>query len=94
MAAAVTDGPPELFAVRNALYLGNYTTALNKAQQQTGAATSNVDLKVQKDALMYRAHVGLGDYETVLSEISSDEDTHVSLRVSRQYSIARYRERE
>jgi len=81
--AAVTDGPPELFAVRNALYLGNYSTALNKAQQ-TGAVSSSSDLKIQKDALMYRAYIGLGEYETVLNQIDSEDDsTHVSLKAVR-----------
>jgi coatomer protein complex subunit epsilon len=73
----VIDGPPELFAVRNALYLGNYTMSLGKAQQTN---VSN-DLKTQKDVLMYRAHIGLGDFDIVINEIKDNKETHVSLRV-------------
>lgn len=77
----VIDGPPELFAVRNALYLGNYTVSLSKAQQ------TNVgdDLKTQKDVLMYRAHIGLGNFDVAINEIKDNKETCASLRVCYTY---------
>jgi biopolymer transport protein ExbD len=77
MATHVTDGPSELFSIRNALYLGNYSAVVQKASQQISSA----DIKPQRDALLYRAHIALGDYDLVLSQVQDNDSTSVALRV-------------
>ena len=78
MATIGLDGPAELFPIRNGLYLGNYAVALAKAQQIN---VSSPDLKVQRDALMHRANIGLGELDTVISQVSDSDDTPATLRV-------------
>lgn len=57
--------------------------SLSKAQQTN---VSN-DLKTQKDVLMYRAHIGLGDFDIVINEIKDNKETHVSLRAVRLLAL-------
>ncbi len=82
--SSTSDGPSELFPIRNHLYLGNYSSAIEKAQQMSSSgsgATENQTLKNQRDALMYRAYIGLGELDTVIAQIKDSEATPAILRV-------------
>jgi coatomer protein complex subunit epsilon len=79
--AGITDGSPELFPVRNSLYLGDYGSAISKAN---GINVSNdPDKRIEQDSLVYRAHIGLGQYDLVLNDIKDGKETPVSLRAVR-----------
>jgi coatomer subunit epsilon len=78
----MADGD-ELFSLRNAYYLGNYTEALQEAQ----AARVSGDLKVERDVFVYRSHIMSGNYNIAIEELDSP-----SLPVSLQilYTLALY----
>jgi len=78
----VSDGAPELMSVRNALYLGNYNVCLSKIAQ-TSINENNTDVKLERDVLSYRAHIGLGQYDLVLQQIKESESVAVALRAVR-----------
>jgi len=78
----VTDGPPELFSIRNALYLGNYSTVVSKASQ----AITSADIKPQRDVLLYRAQIALGEYDQVVSQIQDNDSTSIALRAVRYFA--------
>lgn len=72
------NGSPELFTVRNALILGNFGSCISNAAE---AKITNDEVKIERDILLYRAHIGLGQYELVLSEIKNEKETPIGLRV-------------
>ncbi|KAL0481130.1 coatomer subunit epsilon [Acrasis kona] len=74
-----TDGSTELFPVRNPLYLGDYGRALSKGNTIT---VSN-DKRVEQDTLMYRAHIGLGQYDLVISAVEDKPSTPMPLQAVR-----------
>lgn len=79
--AGVTDGSQELFPVRNSLYLGDYGRALSKAN--TTNIGNDPDKRIELDTLVYRSHIGLGQYDLVLGDIKDKKDTPVALRAVR-----------
>jgi len=60
------QGPDQLFEIRNAFYLGNFNQCINEAQK---SKVSALDLKLEKDILMYRAYVAQKKYGVVLDDI-------------------------
>lgn len=60
----------ELYTLRNAFFLGNYQEAL--AEADTIPRPKNDALRLEKDVLVYRSHIGLGDTRKVISEIRDD----------------------
>ncbi|KAF0972432.1 hypothetical protein FDP41_009335 [Naegleria fowleri] len=74
-----TDGFPELLAVRNALYLGNYSVCMSKIAQ-TKINESNAEMKMERDVLSFRAHIGLGQYDLVLQQIKESDNLAIPLR--------------
>lgn len=91
----MTDGFPELLDIRNALYLGNYGLAVSRAATLQLQQESNADAMAQKemerDILMYRAQIGLGQHDLVVSEIAkrvgNDDESPVALRAVRQLAL-------
>jgi coatomer protein complex subunit epsilon len=79
--AGITDGSPELFPVRNALYLGDYGSAISKSNMVNFG--KDPEKRIEQDALVYRAHIGLGQYDLVLGDIKDRNDTPISLRAVR-----------
>jgi coatomer protein complex subunit epsilon len=71
-----SEGASELFLVRNNLYLGNYSQCISMASEIKLAEQHHNE----RDILLYRANIGLGQYEYVLSEIKDDKKTSVGLR--------------
>eukprot|EP01080_Neovahlkampfia_damariscottae_P010564 gene10564-3083_t len=71
------EGSPELFSVRNNLYFGNYSNCLSIGSE---LELKTPELKVERDILLYRANIGLGQYELVLNEIDDSKDTPYGLR--------------
>jgi coatomer subunit epsilon len=74
------DGSSELFSVRNNLYFGNYSTCISIGSELEFKST---DLKLERDILLYRANIGLGQYELVLNEIQDSKETPYGLRVKK-----------
>jgi coatomer protein complex subunit epsilon len=59
-----------LFPVRNNFYLGAFQAAINEASDLTeGLSPGEED---ERDCLVYRSYIGMGQYDLVLSEISDD----------------------
>ncbi|EFC49212.1 predicted protein [Naegleria gruberi] len=73
------DGFPELLSVRNALFLGNHTVCLSKIAQ-TSINENNVDMKLERDVLSYRAHIGLGQHDLVLQQIKESDSLAIPLK--------------
>lgn len=62
-----------LFAVRNNFYLGAFQAAINEASDLTdGLSEQEVQ---ERDCLVYRSYIGMGQYDIVLSEISEDSSS-------------------
>ena len=72
------EGSPELFSVRNNLYFGNYSNCLSIGSE---LELKTPELKLERDILLYRANIGLGQYELVLNEIKDSKETPYGLRV-------------
>lgn len=77
-------GNAALLPIKNALYLGNYGVAISKAPQ---ISVSSEDA-VEKDVLVYRAHIGLQQYDIVLDEVKDSDQTPIALRAVR--ALAQY----
>ncbi|KAL9654580.1 hypothetical protein ABK040_006644 [Willaertia magna] len=75
------DGSLELMPARNALYLGNYNLCLSKIAQ-TSINENNQELKLERNLLLYRAHIGLTQYDIVLNEVDENEE-NISLKAIR-----------
>lgn len=59
-----------LFPVRNNFYLGAFQAAINEASDLTeGLSPAEED---ERDCLVYRSYIGMGQYDLVLSEIGDD----------------------
>jgi coatomer subunit epsilon len=74
------DGSSELFSVRNNLYFGNYSACISIGSELD---LKSSELKLERDILLYRANIGLGQYELVLNEIQDSKDTPYGLRVKK-----------
>lgn len=73
----------DLFDVRNNFYLGAFSSAIRE-----GEASSNTS--PEKSVFVYRSHIGLGDYETVIAEVADDAAPEVQgVRLLAQYLQAR-----
>mmetsp|Transcript_30813 Transcript_30813/g.79615 ORF Transcript_30813/g.79615 Transcript_30813/m.79615 type:complete len:290 (-) Transcript_30813:143-1012(-) len=62
-----------LFPVRNSFYLGAFQAAINEASDLTEGLSEAEEQ--ERDALVYRSYIGMGQYDLVLSEISDDAST-------------------
>ena len=79
------SGNQALLPLRNALFLGSYGTVVSRALQ-VNIDPSDDDYQsatIEKDSLIYRAHIGQQQYDIVLNEIEDSEHTHVALRAVR-----------
>jgi coatomer protein complex subunit epsilon len=59
-----------LFTLRNNFYLGSYQAAINAGSD---IQTNNSEQALEKDLLIYRCYIGLGEYQVVLDEISPSD---------------------
>jgi len=71
-----------LYKLRTNFLLQNYQAVVNDAIKTTA---NTPDLVVEKDVLVYRSYVGLGDYSVPLSEISASEPA--PLQVVKQLAL-------
>uniref|UniRef100_A0A7S1T9E3 Coatomer subunit epsilon n=1 Tax=Tetraselmis chuii TaxID=63592 RepID=A0A7S1T9E3_9CHLO len=62
-----------LFAVRNNFYLGAFQAAINEASDLTEGLSETEEQ--ERDALVYRSYIGMGQYDIVLAEISDNAAT-------------------
>jgi coatomer protein complex subunit epsilon len=67
------ETPDHLFPVRNNFYLGNYQAAVNAVM--SGVQTDNDAQSIERDVLLYRSYIALGNYGLVLAEIKHDAPT-------------------
>ncbi|XP_028406987.1 coatomer subunit epsilon-like [Dendronephthya gigantea] len=64
---ATNSDVDELFDIRNSFYLGSYQRCINEVQK---TQPSSQDLKIERDAFMFRAYCAQGKYGVVLDEIN------------------------
>lgn len=81
---ALPGGPDALFSVRNNFYLGAYQAAVYAAGETEGLLGGQEE---EKDCLVYRAYIALGQANLVLQEVP-ESDGPRSLRAVRL--LARY----
>ncbi|KAL4717388.1 hypothetical protein ACJJTC_017275 [Scirpophaga incertulas] len=72
----------ELFDVKTAFYVGNYQQAINEALSFNASSPM---LALQKDTLMYRAYIALGNYRLVLQELKSADPMLQPLKTLVEY---------
>eukprot|EP00658_Telonema_sp_P-2_P001163 TRINITY_DN10447_c0_g2_i1.p1 TRINITY_DN10447_c0_g2~~TRINITY_DN10447_c0_g2_i1.p1 ORF type:complete len:151 (-),score=43.38 TRINITY_DN10447_c0_g2_i1:176-628(-) len=60
----------ELFGIRNSLYVGNYQQVVNEASSFN--SRGDAALQEECDMLLYRAHIGLGNYFLVVQKVQDD----------------------
>jgi len=70
---AMADGPDHLFPVRNNFFLGNYQAAVNAVM--SGVTVDNDSQAIERDVLLYRSYIAMGNYGLVLAEIADDAPT-------------------
>eukprot|EP00286_Rhodomonas_abbreviata_P023472 CAMPEP_0181310304 /NCGR_PEP_ID=MMETSP1101-20121128/12514_1 /TAXON_ID=46948 /ORGANISM="Rhodomonas abbreviata, Strain Caron Lab Isolate" /LENGTH=296 /DNA_ID=CAMNT_0023416923 /DNA_START=130 /DNA_END=1020 /DNA_ORIENTATION=+ len=64
----------DLFSIKNEFYLGNYQGAINEAQSADLELSSPNDER-DRDVIVYRSYIALGQYDVVQSEIGEDAQT-------------------
>ena len=69
----MADGPDHLFPVRNNFFLGNYQAAVNAVM--SGVTVDNDSQAIERDVLLYRSYIAMGNYGLVLAEIADDAPT-------------------
>jgi len=61
----------DLFSIKNEFYLGNYQGAINEAQSGDLELSSPNDER-DRDIIVYRSYIALGQFDVVQSEIGDD----------------------
>ncbi|KAJ1476206.1 coatomer epsilon subunit-domain-containing protein [Baffinella frigidus] len=61
----------DLFSIKNEFYLGNYQGAINEAQSDDLELSTPNDER-DRDIIVYRSYIALGQYDIVQSEIADD----------------------
>eukprot|EP00761_Pharyngomonas_kirbyi_P012419 gb/GECH01012446.1/.p1 GENE.gb/GECH01012446.1/~~gb/GECH01012446.1/.p1 ORF type:complete len:293 (+),score=79.87 gb/GECH01012446.1/:1-879(+) len=64
------------FEVENALYVGNFAVAVNKG---ASLQVSQKEDQLRRDILIYKAQIGMNEYDLVLSEIKEDADVELQM---------------
>ena len=75
----------ELYSLKNAFWLGNYEEAIGEAR---ALRLKSEPLKVERDAYVFRSHIGLGNYTEVLDEVKEGPAVpvaHQAIRLLAQY---------
>ncbi|KAE8710985.1 Coatomer subunit epsilon-2 [Hibiscus syriacus] len=67
----MAGNPDHLFSLRNDLYLCSYQVAINNSDIPHLSA----DDAVERDCIVYRSYIALGNYQLVISEIDSSAAT-------------------
>lgn len=68
--------PDELFTLKNQFWVGNYRNAISEASM---LGHLNGAMKIERDVYVYRAYLGLYEYDHVLKSISDNPDTPIAL---------------
>lgn len=68
--------PDELFTLKNQLWIGNYQNAISEGGMLNHLRES---LRNERDVYVYRAYLGLGNYELVLQSIPDGGNTPIAL---------------
>lgn len=63
----------DLFSIKNEFYLGNYQGAINEAQ--SGDIELSPGDEKERDVIVYRSYIELGQHDVVQSEIGDDAPT-------------------
>jgi coatomer protein complex subunit epsilon len=69
--------PDELFSLRSLFYSGAFQQAIAEA---SGLNRLSPHLAKERDEFLYRSHVALGQYDTVIRSIGDDSSVALSLR--------------
>nr|CCA19717.1 coatomer subunit epsilon putative [Albugo laibachii Nc14] len=68
--------PDELFTLKNQFWVGNYRNAISEASMLTHLDGA---MKIERDVYVYRAYLGLSEYDHVLESISDNPNTPIAL---------------
>lgn len=64
----------DLFSIKNEFYLGNYMGAINEAQSGDLELSTPNDER-DRDVIIYRSYIALGQYDVVQDEVKEDAQT-------------------
>eukprot|EP00277_Geminigera_cryophila_P002998 CAMPEP_0179435802 /NCGR_PEP_ID=MMETSP0799-20121207/19855_1 /TAXON_ID=46947 /ORGANISM="Geminigera cryophila, Strain CCMP2564" /LENGTH=297 /DNA_ID=CAMNT_0021215423 /DNA_START=29 /DNA_END=922 /DNA_ORIENTATION=- len=64
----------DLFSIKNEFYLGNYMGAINEAQSGDLELSSANDER-DRDVIIYRSYIALGQFDVVQDEVKEDAQT-------------------
>lgn len=64
----------DLFSIKNEFYLGNYMGAINEAQSGDLELSTPNDER-DRDVIIYRSYIELGDYDVVQDQVKEDAQT-------------------
>ena len=64
----------DLFSIKNEFYLGNYMGAINEAQSGDLELSTPADER-DRDVIIYRSYLALGQYDVVQDEVKDDAQT-------------------
>ncbi|GAB9466897.1 Coatomer subunit epsilon [Globisporangium polare] len=68
--------PDDLFTLKNQLWVGNYQNAISEGGMLTHVRDA---LRHERDVYVFRAHLGLGNYQHVLQSIPESGNTPIAL---------------
>lgn len=76
--------PDDLYTLRQEFYVGNFQAAINE-----GSSLGRVspDLETERAEFVYRAHLGLKEYDLVLREVKEGGDTPIALQAVRLLAL-------
>ena len=65
----------DLFSIKNEFYLGNYMGAINEAQSGDLELSTPADER-DRDVIIYRSYLALGQYDVVQDEVICEHGHH------------------
>jgi tetratricopeptide (TPR) repeat protein len=75
--------PDDLFTLKNQLWVGNYRNAISEGNMLNNVRDA---LKIERDVYVYRAQLGLGNYQQVINAIPDNANTPIALSAIKLYA--------
>jgi len=79
------SGPDKLFNLRNQFWLGNYTQVQSLGSSLPSSLSA--ELRVERDAYVYRALIALREFHVVLDEVADSSTTPIDLRAVKALAL-------
>jgi hypothetical protein len=81
----MTEKFKELIPIKNSFYLGNYGGCLTSIDDL--GKINNEEMKKERDLILYRSHIGLGEYEFIISSIKENAPIEHMVRKHNNQSV-------